>query len=134
MCHSKIFVQSEVDDLIFDPVIRMIALVIVDNAFDADITSIEHIFQLRVRAPRKSLQLKFKKEMLGTPIFRQAESTIDGVRTSTTKALRYHMFLYYHQRLGMATGFPQILKPYDIRRGTGNALDGTYLPITRSRI
>jgi Protein of unknown function (DUF3435) len=78
--------------------------------------------------PRRSLQLKFKKEMLGIPIFRQAESMI-GERTSTTKALRYHMFLYYLQRLGRATGFPQILKPYDLRRGTGNALDGMYLPL-----
>ena len=127
--YRKIFLQSEVDDLIFDPVIRMIALAVIDDAFEADITSIEHIFRLRVRAPRRSLQLKFKKEMLGKPIFRRAESTIDGVRTSVTKALRYHTFLYYHQRLGKATGFPQILKPYDIRRGTGNALDGMYYEV-----
>jgi len=112
----------------------MIALAIVDNAFEAKIKSAEDIFRLRVREPRRSLQLKFKKEMLGIPIFRQAESTIDGVRTSPTKALRYHTFLYYLQRLGRATGFPQLLKPYDLRRGTGNALDGMYLPITRSEI
>jgi hypothetical protein len=40
------------------------------------------------------------------------------------------MFLYYLQRLGMATGFMQILAPCDIRCGPGNELDGTQLPIT----
>ena len=34
------------------------------------------------------------------------------------------MYLYYLQRLGLATGFMQILGPYDIRRGVGNKVDG----------
>ncbi len=50
----------------------MIVLAILDDAFESQIRSIEDIFRLRVRAPRKSLQLRFKKSMLGIPIFRQA--------------------------------------------------------------
>jgi hypothetical protein len=49
------------------------------------------------------------------------------VHTSPTKVLRYKTFLYYFQRLGMASGMMQILAPYIIRRGTGNELDGTYI-------
>ena len=36
---------------------------------------------------------------------------------------RYHMYLYYLQRLGLATGLMQILGPYDIRRGVSNKVD-----------
>ena len=35
-----------------------------------------------------------------------------------------HTFLYYLQRLGMMAGMMKILNPYNIRRGTGEAVDG----------
>jgi hypothetical protein len=73
--------------------------------------------------------------MLGILIIRQAVSSAHGVHTSPTKALRYKTFLYYFQRLGMASGMMQILAPYVIRRGTGNELDGTYIiPISADLI
>ena len=87
----------------------------------------EDIFRIRVQAPRRSLQLRFKKSILDTPIVRQTVSSAHGVQTSPTKALRYKTFLYYFQRLGTASGMIQILAPYVIRRGTGNELDGTYM-------
>jgi Protein of unknown function (DUF3435) len=106
-----------------------------DDAFEADIKSVEDIFRIRVQAPRRSVQLRFKKSMLGTPIVRQAVSSVYGVHTSPTKVLRYKTFLYYFQRLGMASGMMQILTPYVIRRGTGNELDGTYIfPISADSI
>lgn len=40
-------------------------------------------------------------------------------------ALRYHTYLYYLQRLGLAAGFMKLLCGYDIRRGAGEAVDGT---------
>jgi hypothetical protein len=125
--HSKIFVQSEVEDLIFDLTLLTIVFALDDDAFEADFKSVEDIFRIRVQAPRRSVQLRFKKSMLGTPILRQAVSSAHGVCTSSTKALRYKTFLYYFQRLGMASGMMQILAPYVIRRGTGNELDGTYM-------
>jgi len=72
--------------------------------------------------------------MLDVSIFRQAVPSIHGMRTSPTKTLRYFTFLYYLQRLGMATRFPQLLLPYDIQRGTGSELDGTHLPVAKSSI
>ena len=73
--------------------------------------------------------------MLSTPIVRQAVSSVHDVHTSPTKVLRYKTFLYYFQRLGMASGMMQILAPYIIRRGTGNELDGTYIiPISADSI
>ncbi|EFY84778.1 hypothetical protein MAC_09181 [Metarhizium acridum CQMa 102] len=53
----------------------------------------------------------------------RAVSGNDGkVRTFDTEALRYHTYLYYLQRLGLVTGFMQILNPYYIRRGSGEGI------------
>jgi hypothetical protein len=75
-----------------------------DDTFKTDIKSVEDIFRIRVQVPRRSLELRFKKSMLGTPIVRQAVSSTHDVHTSPTKTLRYNTFLYYFQRLGMASG------------------------------
>jgi len=58
----------------------MIVLAILDEAFEGDFKTVEEIFRIRVRAPRKSIQLRFKRSVLGVPIFRQAVSSINGVR------------------------------------------------------
>lgn len=63
-----------------------------------------------------------------TPIFRQAERNSAGVKTSPVKALRYHTYLYFLQRLGLEAGFMQILSAYAIRRGAGEAVEGALLP------
>jgi Protein of unknown function (DUF3435) len=75
-----------------------------DDAFKADIKSVKDIFRIGVQAPRHSVQLRFKKSILGTLIVRQAAPSTYGVHTSPTKALRYKTFLYYFQQLGMASG------------------------------
>jgi hypothetical protein len=62
--------------------------------------------------------------MLHIPVVRQAVPSANGVQISSTKALPYHAYLYYLQRLGMVTGFMQISALYDIRRGAGNEVDG----------
>ncbi len=123
---SKIFLLTEVDTLIFDAIILMITIAILDDAFESNIKSAEQLFQTQVKKPRHSLHLKWKKSILKTPIFRQAVPSVYGVRTSDTKALRYHTYLYYIQQLGFAVGFPQILSPYCIRRGAGEAVDGMF--------
>lgn len=51
----------------------------------------------------------------------------DGtVRTSDVEPLRYHTYLYYLRRLGLTTGFMQILSPYVIRRGSGEAAEDEF--------
>lgn len=102
----------------------MVAIAILDNAFEPKFQSVEDIFRTRVRAPRNSLQLKWNQEKLKVSIFRQAEASPNGVVTSGVKALRYATYLYYLQRLGLAAGFMQILGAYVVRRGAGEAVDG----------
>src|SRR6266702_4674125 len=108
------FCLYEVDHLIFDPVIYMIVLGILDNAFELEFTSVEQIFQLRVNLVRGSMRLRWKKSWEDKPIFRQAVPTSDGIQTSNTKPLRYYTFLFYLQRLGFMAGMMKILNPYNI--------------------
>jgi Protein of unknown function (DUF3435) len=102
----------------------MITIAILDDAFEAKITSVEDILYTRVRVPRRSLEFRWRAGMLKKPIFRLAERTPNGIETSPTKALRYYTYLYYLQRLGLQAGFMQILGAYAIRRGAGEAVEG----------
>lgn len=109
----------------------MIIIAILDDAFEANVRCVEDVLYTRVKAPRRSLQFHWKEAIRKMPIFRQAVSTASGIRTSDTNALRYHTYLYYLQRLGLAAGFMKLLCGYDIRRGAGEAVDGTCIYPTR---
>ncbi|KAK5997541.1 hypothetical protein PT974_02904 [Cladobotryum mycophilum] len=94
----KTFTISEVDNLLFDATIPFLALAFLDNAFESDI--------------------------LNTPIFRQPMKQEDGIcRTSKTEALYYDTYRRDLRRLSMIAGFRQVLKPYAIRRGGGEAIE-----------
>lgn len=103
----------------------MVIIALLDDAFLPNVKSVEDVYYTRVKAPRHSLDFKWKPEKLKIPIFRQAERTTTGIQTSPNKALRYYTYLYYLQRLGLAAGFMQILTAYAIRRGAGEAVEGT---------
>ena len=55
--HSKIFVFSKVENLIFNPILLIIVFALINNAFESNIKSVKDIFRIRVRLPRRSLQL-----------------------------------------------------------------------------
>ncbi|KAE8334283.1 hypothetical protein BDV24DRAFT_173079 [Aspergillus arachidicola] len=107
----KIFLMSEVKEPIFDIIMLVIVMAILDDAFESNIRSVEEVFSSRVLAPRRSNRLKFPY------------STGYGTRTHDMKPLKYHTYLYYLQRLSLAVGMIQAMRPYDLRRGTGEAVD-----------
>ncbi|KAK5562715.1 hypothetical protein LTR43_011671, partial [Exophiala xenobiotica] len=121
--NPKTYILTEVDTLVFDAILLMIIVAILDDAFESKVTSMEDILRIRVRPPRRSLEFRWRAEMMKKPIFRQAERTSTGIQTSPTKALRYHTYLYYLQRLGLQAGLMQILGAYVIRRGAGEAVE-----------
>ncbi|KAJ5993062.1 hypothetical protein N7451_008786 [Penicillium sp. IBT 35674x] len=121
----KIFLMSEVKQPIFDVIILVLAMAILDDAFESNINSVEDVFKTRVLSPRRSLKVKFKPEKLNVPICRQPVSTISGMKTHSIKPLKYHTYLYYLQRLSLAVGMVRAMRPYDLRRGTGEAVDKT---------
>ncbi|KAJ6057049.1 hypothetical protein N7460_000323 [Penicillium canescens] len=122
---SKIFLMSEVKQPFFDIVGLVVAMAFLDEAFESNIRSVEDIYATRVKSPRRSLNFKFVKEKLNVPICRQPESTSCGVSTHDVKPLRYHTYLYYLQLLSLAVGKPRAMKPYETRRGAGEAVEKT---------
>lgn len=102
----------------------MITIAILDGAFESKVTSMEDILRIRVCPPRRSLEFRWRAQIMKSPIFRQAERTSTGIQTSPAKALRYHTYLYYLQRLGLQAGLIQILGGYVIRRGASEAVEG----------
>jgi len=112
--YSKIFLLTEVDTLIFNAIMLMITIAIVDDAFEFNIKSPEQLFQIWVKKSWCSLHLRWKKSILKTSIFHQAVPSVNEVQTFNIKVLHYHTYLYYLQQLGFAVGFSQILTPYNI--------------------
>jgi hypothetical protein len=82
------------------------------------------ILRIRVRPSRRSLEFCWRADKPKAPICWQSERTPMGIQTSPIKALRYYTYLHYLQRLGLHTGFMQILVGYNIRRGSGEAVKG----------
>ncbi|KAM7213133.1 Protein of unknown function (DUF3435) domain containing protein, partial [Rhypophila decipiens] len=79
----------------------MVALAILDQAFKAEVSSVEDIYKIRVMPPRHSLEFDWKEDFLNIPVFRQPESNSGNVETSRTQPIRYHTYLGYLQRLGI---------------------------------
>lgn len=87
--------MSEVKEPAFNIIILIVIMALLDGAFKVDFRSVEDVLSKRVRAPRHSLQLKFREEKLNVPIYRQPISIAHGIRTHGIKPLKYHTYLYY---------------------------------------
>ncbi|CAG7991807.1 unnamed protein product [Penicillium salamii] len=119
---KKIFLMSEVKQPFFDIVMLMVAIAFLDRAFESRIRSIEDIFASRIKSPCYSLQLRFVKEKLNMPIYRQPILTHYSISTHKIKPLKYHMYLYYLEKLSFAVGIPHAMKPYDLQHSTNKAV------------
>ncbi len=117
------------DALLFDSILLMIVLCILDDAFEANIKSVEDVYRVRVKKPRRSYRFQWKAEKLDIPVFHQPIMTPDSVRTSETLALHYHTFVYYLQRLGLLAGLIQLLVAHMLRRGAGEAVERTSMSL-----
>lgn len=106
----------------------MLALALHDQAFKStSLKTAKEILSLQIPERKRSLELQWKESMKGVLIFRQPEH---GIGSSKTWPLRACTSSKYLQRLGLATGFKENLTHYYIRRGTGNAVDGTDIHFT----
>lgn len=115
------YILTKVDTPIFDPIPLMITMAILDDAFESRVSSMNDILRVRVRPPRRSLEFKWRECRRR---FSGILSAATVIQTSPTKVLRYHTYLYYLQRLGLAAGLMQILGGYIIRRGVGESVKG----------
>jgi hypothetical protein len=111
-----------VDDPIFCPITHLLALAVVDDAFEApSLTTPERIFKHKVWGPVLCTPLKWKQNKLKTPIFRREECFAD--EPALVRPLSYSQFRHCLNRLGVAAGFKERLTSYCFRRGTANVVD-----------
>lgn len=112
--------------LLLCPHITMLALIFADEAFAVpELTSAEQLFRLRIPSGQNQLELPFKQEVQGMPVFRRWESTIHGAQISEAKALAYTTLRPQMVDLGTITGMELPTNPYTFRRGNGEALDNS---------
>ncbi|KAK4196456.1 FluG domain-protein [Triangularia verruculosa] len=121
--NPKKFILYEVDTLMFDATVLMIAIGFLDDAFRDEFSSVEDLYSVRTTSNRGSLNLSWKESILDVPIFRHPGS--DCLRTSScVQPIGYNTYLEYLRMLGKHTGFEATITPYAFRRGAGEAIEG----------
>ena len=102
----------EVDDLVFDPIILLLNLAVLDRAFINSIRSMQDLLRLRPGKGKPHLQLHWHPDKRKTPICREPVNTVNGRETSPDKGLTNATFRRHLNRLGEHAGFEQIVNAY----------------------
>lgn len=87
----------------------VVARALADEAFDPPVDSAETLLSQPNLEGRQRIRFKWKKTVLDRPIF----------------PLEYHMFGTLWNRTTLVAGYPEYIRPYSLRVGAGNRLDGT---------
>jgi hypothetical protein len=97
-----------------------------DDAFEApDLRTPSDLFRLRVMPPQKSYEIRFKRSVLTTPLFRGKDGGHMKFATVNDQL----------KRVGKLTGFKGNLTSYSLRRGVANGIHGTpYLLTVRTTL
>lgn len=105
------------------PITHFLGLAFADDAF-LDLRKPSDLEYLRVPGCKHSVALTFKDDKLNVPLFRRCER--DG-RISDHRAMTYNELSRELVFLGIRVGFLGALRPYNLRRGTANSVDGKTL-------
>jgi hypothetical protein len=104
-----------------------------DNAFEADLSSPEQIYQLVIPARKDKLEIRWKKEWRDRPFVRDIEYNPDGgVRLSDTKPLDYQKLRKDFRSIGRELGMRKLPEWYDLRRAGGKMITGKMLSFMKS--
>ncbi|KAF3231896.1 hypothetical protein TWF192_005769 [Orbilia oligospora] len=114
------------DSDIVRPVSQFITLALQDNAFEANIKSVDDL--CRLKPPRhfrkRSYRFRWKKEVLDTPLFRKTDGTFWNV----------HFAERLLRDLGVRMGFRYNLTLYSIRYGVSNSIEAATTADRRRQI
>lgn len=116
---TNIFSVWEQKPLLLCPIALFITLAIADEAFRA-VKSLTELKKVKIPEHLKSLELGFTESAHRLPVFRGVDNTGQVKETGwQTKAQQEYL-----RRLSICAGFPDIVRPYSIRRHVGNELEG----------
>ncbi|KAL8997376.1 MAG: hypothetical protein Q9188_006340 [Gyalolechia gomerana] len=125
---EKTFIVEREENPILCLLDHLLSMALYDEVFVAEsLRNVSNIFQATIPSGKKCLQLKTKREVLDTPVFREPGRAEDGYRTSPTEPLRSGTWLRYLRRLGRNSGLEQSFTQYCARRGLVNAVNSKFL-------
>jgi hypothetical protein len=98
-----------------------------DDVFDVPGLTPQNLYTLDIRPECNSLPITIKSDKEKMFVFRKCESTATKCVTSNQR-LPYSTVKPHMEQVGRIAGFNGVVKPYDLRYGSGNAFDkdGTY--------
>ena len=125
----KTFVFQGDNDPMFSVLDHLLALATHDQAFEVEAftRSPMNIFRCEIPEHKSSLALRWKTELLNTPIFRQPIKRAGAWSTSPVQPLKASTWLRYLKRLGINAGLEHPFTQYAIRRGLLNAVNGKFI-------
>ncbi|KAF3763129.1 hypothetical protein M406DRAFT_331693 [Cryphonectria parasitica EP155] len=103
---------------LFCPVSLVIARALADQAFNVPTDSLDKLMSRPNLEDSKRLRFKWKDELLDRPIF----------------PIDYHTFGALWNRTTLVAGYPERTRPYSLRVGAANRLDGVLEPALRNYI
>lgn len=111
--------------LLLSPHVFLLAILIRHRAFKAQALNDapEKLCELRVHPTSNELPLTLRPELNDTHIFRRAERTVTGFKTSEKKPIGYSMMSKWVKRIGLLLGFEHNTICYNLRYMAGNKLD-----------
>lgn len=121
----KEFGFHEEDTLLHDAILYMLSLAFADGAFENSLKRPEDIYTL-VPYNSDRLSLPWKPEWRKRPVFRDVLGSRRNVIVALDKAFTYHKARKYLISLGRALGYEKQLEWYDLRRGSGQKLNGMW--------
>jgi hypothetical protein len=116
--------------LAYCPINQIISLAFRDGAFLNDLTP-ELIWRLRVPKRRQSLPLRWKPEVLDTPLLRRLKRTPYGYELHKSLPMTYDSSRQALNELGRDARFEDNIGHYNYRRWTANEVNRTS-PIVES--
>lgn len=91
-----------------------VARALADNAFHTPVDSLGDLLSRPNLGSQRRLRVKWKDEILDRPIF----------------PIDYPTFRHLWNRITFVAGYRESVRPYSLRVGAGNRLDGSYLLYT----
>ncbi|KAL8855462.1 MAG: hypothetical protein Q9178_007895 [Gyalolechia marmorata] len=132
---GKTFIVEREENPILCLLDHLLSMALYDDVFAAEsLRNVSNIFRAKVPSGKKCLQLKTKRRVPDTPVFREPERAEDGYRTSPTEPLRSGTWLRYLRRLGRNSGLEQSFTQYCARRGLVNAVNNKAPSSVRDQI
>ncbi|KAF7164504.1 hypothetical protein CNMCM6106_001022 [Aspergillus hiratsukae] len=129
---TKFFMHGDYQ-MAYCPINQIISLAFRDGAFLNELTP-ELIWRLRVPKRRQSLPLRWKPEILDTPLLRRIERTPHGYELHKSLPMTYDSSRQALNELGRDARFEDDIGHYNYRRWTANEVNRNFTSQERQRV